>query len=227
MLIRKYWQITRYQPSKPCFNPSYSGCWFGSWLRRRLLRNRQPVSILLILDVDSEVPSASHCNQSSWSFNPSYSGCWFGSLMETGRNGFFNHSFNPSYSGCWFGSFNPAQKASCKNIVSILLILDVDSEEARCAKNIRQTSMFQSFLFWMLIRKKWTPSNPVFLNLFQSFLFWMLIRKRMQAKLDSIQAACFNPSYSGCWFGSGTFSLYTPGDSVGFNPSYSGCWFGS
>ena len=86
--------------------------------------------------------------------------------------------------------------------------------------------LFQSFLFWMLIRKfssfslgtnSWKVSILLILdvdsevamlldslkakNPFQSFLFWMLIRKQITTSFPLAQVACFNPSYSGCWFG--------------------------
>ena len=86
--------------------------------------------------------------------------------------------------------------------VSILLILDVDSEDLIWGLRVCHNSEFQSFLFWMLIRKwkrlrtysgtirvsillildvdsedNWFWSVQIHHFAFQSFLFWMLIRK--------------------------------------------------
>ena len=150
-------------------------------------------------------------------------------IRKTADLGFANlfcSCFNPSYSGCWFGS-------SCLN-----------SER-------RRLPMFQSFLFWMLIRKRRAPL-PAKLNplKFQSFLFWMLIRKKQLFDINEQLRKGFNPSYSGCWFGSPALAMYLTAlprvsillildvdseaalelglvdEVMCFNPSYSGCWFG-
>ena len=135
------------------FNPSYSGCWFGSFMTMDQVIYIVEVSILLILDVDSEAPKSKPQSDIIAGFNPSYSGCWFGSCVEI---------------------FNPSKQVN----VSILLILDVDSEAQWTGAPVVLVRVFQSFLFWMLIRKL------LFRNIlngqksgFQSFLFWMLIRK--------------------------------------------------
>ena len=61
--------------------------------------------------------------------------------------------FNPSYSGCWFGRQKQLNILQEKDQVSILLILDVDSEEIYNVNEEDEDRGFQSFLFWMLIRK--------------------------------------------------------------------------
>ena len=135
--------------------------------------------------------------------------------------------FNPSYSGCWFGSNHVKRKKASRHLVSILLILDVDSEVTLFLRCYIFRILFQSFLFWMLIRKvssslsskTWFSGfNPSYsgcwfgsgqsvgwrgiITMFQSFLFWMLIRKYFSHLYFGLFNCCFNPSYSGCWFGS-------------------------
>ena len=161
MLIRKGAVALTARPCIFGFNPSYSGCWFGS-VRGICVRWRlKPVSILLILDVDSEGPADYSTGLSILSFNPSYSGCWFGSktrtqaiLRFTAFQSFLfwmlirkapklvpltqaEISFNPSYSGCWFGRQVGTRKVYPNNRVSILLILDVDSEVVLCCLQVK------------------------------------------------------------------------------------------
>ena len=161
------------------------------------------------------------------SFNPSYSGCWFGStksvlevrLMYLFQSFLFwmlirkleyefsltekTLCFNPSYSGCWFGS---GLKSTLKIIlmeVSILLILDVDSEERRAEVfgAIRRNVSILLILDVDSEADKFQVEAFIYL-LFQSFLFWMLIRKLFQGFCWLHIKESFNPSYSGCWFGS-------------------------
>ena len=86
--------------------------------------------------------------------------------------------FNPSYSGCWFGSYGGGIQYHAACAVSILLILDVDSEGLCTLFCPILQFRFQSFLFWMLIRKDTELEFAQEMGIgFQSFLFWMLIRK--------------------------------------------------
>ena len=111
-------------------------------------------------------------------FNPSYSGCWFGrqyqSLLKT-----MPMRFNPSYSGCWFGRAQDCKRGQKPIRVSILLILDVDSEAFfPVGRNVRAAKV--SILLILDV------DSEVFA------IIWI-------TKL----IIGFNPSYSGCWFGSG------------------------
>mgnify|MGYP006990010216 CR=1 FL=1 len=159
------------------FNPSYSGCWFGRWrhfrwsvhragfqsflfwmlIRKFILpadcREILGVSILLILDVDSEAPKkVDHHNccffvsillildvdSEEYRKYRVITFCHYVSILlildvdsEEVLSWLFPEiagSFNPSYSGCWFGSHATLKNTSCQDDVSILLILDVDSE---------------------------------------------------------------------------------------------------
>ena len=180
MLIRKTTDWGHNWRRRRSFNPSYSGCWFGRNIHICTIQSHKKVSILLILDVDSE--GGIFCRKRFYisSFNPSYSGCWFGRCAGL-QQGFtarrfqsflfwmlirknFDASFtvvvgvgfNPSYSGCWFGS-------------------------TYCLPDFIELNLFQSFLFWMLIRKdRSTRGHRGSIGQFQSFLFWMLIRKQAQ-----------------------------------------------
>ena len=166
------------------FNPSYSGCWFGRADLLRLRRNRYYVSILLILDVDSEGDVLIIRNPEAVGFNPSYSGCWFGSLryvgiMANNTDGFQSFlfwmlirkleyefsltektlCFNPSYSGCWFGRY--IVKVACRRYY-----FGFNPSYSGCwfgrhnfCRIVTSTSGFQSFLFWMLIRKAARRNN--------------------------------------------------------------------
>mgnify|MGYP006990010238 CR=1 FL=1 len=129
---------------------------------------------------------------------------------------------------------NPAGTISFLPQVSILLILDVDSEGLLYSALCSPSSKFQSFLFWMLIRKidgfsafyiEVPGFNPSYSGCwfgrttrktttgrkikFQSFLFWMLIRKVTPAQKALLDYFGFNPSYSGCWFGSRADNRYS------------------
>mgnify|MGYP006990010241 CR=1 FL=1 len=232
------------------FNPSYSGCWFGrsnwknnSWCRKKfqsflfwmLIRKistnvgstfTSRVSILLILDVDSEAVTVGTITASIDSFNPSYSGCWFGSICEISQKGIIRQ-------------------------VSILLILDVDSEDAIPNSTYTVGNLFQSFLFWMLIRKKLHRLIMPYKGKVSILLILDVDSEVSITTTGGPLVKGFNPSYSGCWFGSNdgagnigaaiqvSILLILDVDSevksdlcghfnrCSFNPSYSGCWFGS
>ena len=86
--------------------------------------------------------------------------------------------------------------------VSILLILDVDSEAAASLYFMSFDLVFQSFLFWMLIRK---------------YLLTLIIAVRCRVSILLILDVDSE---------AGVLALIVLID-MGFNPSYSGCWFGS
>ena len=137
-----------------------------------------------------------------------------------------SRSFNPSYSGCWFGSSKFINKfafcvlfqsflfwmlirkcyqlhnicASCR--VSILLILDVDSEALIQVFNSSFNYKFQSFLFWMLIRKRHNRAGTEMGR--QVSILLILDVDSEEYEFAPVRAGFggFNTSYSGCWFGS-------------------------
>ena len=201
MLIRKTIESLTYSERMPCFNPSYSGCWFGSYVTIRFAEWWKEVSILLILDVDSEGVAKLAARYWSIRFNPSYSGCWFGSRARQrtkkedmafqsflfwmlirkdlvgAKAGWETLGFNPSYSGCWFGS---------KPVLMYPMAVN----------------KFQSFLFWMLIRKwvcRWTNRIHTRVSILLILDVDSEVGRVYSAKF--VAGLSFNPSYSGCWFG--------------------------
>mgnify|MGYP006990010218 CR=1 FL=1 len=226
MLIRKQLAFSGWTGAGSCFNPSYSGCWFGRVIKSAL----------------------NSCFMAR--FNPSYSGCWFGSLqpiISISRNRLFQSflfwmlirkfrvlgfTFQQRKEFQSFLFWMLIRKPESRNIyrqsikVSILLILDVDSE----VLVYRRTRRCQALVSILLILdvdseglSTWRQSV--------GYQVSILLILDVDSEVCELVAAIFlkhgfNPSYSGCWFG----SLKTPTNRrliPCFNPSYSGCWFGS
>ena len=158
------------------------------WQDAHLYVSLKYVSILLILDVDSEVFGYFVSILSIWQFQSFLFWMLIRKQRLTQNSAWKATCFNPSYSGCWFGRNRICRYSYIPAVVSILLILDVDSEVPEFFCRGIHASRFQSFLFWMLIRKPWERwARPCRSGRFQSFLFWMLIRKCNQFVQSQIE----------------------------------------
>ena len=159
------------------------------------------VSILLILDVDSEANVYSYLYDSNFVFQSFL----FWMLIRKYLDIF----------DIWL-LFN----------VSILLILDVDSEAGGKVIVWPADYRFQSFLFWMLIRK--TAWNDDRLHQFSVSILLILDVDSEVSFVTSISTPSCSVSILLILDVDSEARVPFPERSVrlSFNPSYSGCWFG-
>ena len=177
MLIRKSCHVEKHILPRWCFNPSYSGCWFGSLIK--VIREQ--------------------------AYSLQFQSFLFWMLIRKLLANFQVHCVLFGFQSFLFWMLIRKRlyhRAIVRRIrVSILLILDVDSEgpgqEARWPVKRCFNPSYSGCWFGskgLLCRHFSRPK-------FQSFLFWMLIRKHSMHLRWNTHLSGFNPSYSGCWFG--------------------------